>query len=84
MDDKEDWPDLRSDRNPDDEPEIINGLFSDDGTPINPALVPKPSLCVTCKRDGLNEEEDILCTLNRADQQGEDEFICDAYEPKTI
>lgn len=55
--------------------------FDDDGTEINPDLVPKPDLCVSCKKDGqLNQE--ILCNLTRADQQGEDEFHCEAYEPK--
>ena len=51
----------------------------DDGTEINPELVPKPSLCVTCKKDdNLNEE--ILCILTRDDQKDEVDFICDAYE----
>ena len=56
--------------------------YYDDGTEVNPDLIPKPSLCITCKRDGLSEEEEILCNLTRADQQGEDEFKCGAYEPK--
>ena len=56
------------------------GFFRDDGTEINPELVPKPSLCVTCRKDN-DPKEEILCILNRADQQDEDEFICDAYEP---
>ena len=30
----------------------------------------------------LSGKENILCDLNRADQQGNDEFICGAYEPK--
>ncbi len=55
--------------------------FDDDGTQINPDLVPKPDLCVSCKKDGQPDQE-ILCNLTRADQQGEDEFRCDAYEPK--
>ena len=54
--------------------------FGDDGTEINPDLIPKPDLCITCKKDGLRGEE-ILCNLTRADQQREDEFICEAYEP---
>ena len=36
----------------------------DDGIEINPDLIPKPDLCITCKKDGLS---------------GEDEFICEAY-----
>ena len=56
-------------------------FFHDDGTEVNPDLIPKPSLCISCKKDGLRDEE-ILCNLNRMDQLGEDEFICGAYEPK--
>lgn len=62
-------------------PEEINGFFNDDGTPINPALVPKPSLCVTCRLDN-DPNEEICCTLTRADQQGEVEFRCEAYKKK--
>ena len=56
--------------------------FDDDGTEINPDLVPKPDLCVSCKKDERSGEEEILCNLTRADQQGEEEFHCEAYEPK--
>ena len=55
--------------------------FDDDGTEINPNLTPKPDLCITCKKDKLSGEEEILCNLTRADQQGEEEFYCEAYEP---
>ena len=60
--------------------EDIPKYFDDDGTEINPDLIPKPSLCISCKKDGLSGEEEILCNLTRADQQGEDEFQCEAYE----
>ena len=56
--------------------------FHDDGTEVNPDLIPKPSLCVSCRKDGLPGEEEVLCNLNRMDQQGEDDFQCGAYEPK--
>lgn len=56
--------------------------FDDDGIEINPDLIPKPDLCITCKKEGLAGEEEILCNLTRADQQGEDEFHCETYEPK--
>jgi hypothetical protein len=56
-------------------------FYNDDGTEVNPDLIPKPSLCISCRKDGIRNEE-ILCNLNRMDQQGEDEFICDAYELK--
>ncbi|MFC1792957.1 hypothetical protein ACFL3Q_05160 [Planctomycetota bacterium] len=45
--------------------------FDDEGTEINPNLVPKPDLCITCKKDSLSGEEEILCNLTRADQMGE-------------
>jgi len=61
--------------------EPIDGFFNDDGTPINPELVPKPSLCVLCAKDD-DPKEDIPCILTRADQQDEHEFICHAFEPK--
>ena len=59
----------------------LSGIYNDDGTKINPALISKPSLCVTCKKDDLREEE-ILCLLTRNDQAGEKEFKCYAYESK--
>ena len=55
--------------------------FDDDGEEVNPDLIPKPGLCLSCrKEDGPDEE--VLCNMTRFDQAGEDEFICDAYEPK--
>lgn len=62
--------------------EHVPKYFDDDGTEINPGLISKPDLCVTCKKDGLSGKEKILCILTCADQQGQDEFVCDAYEPK--
>ncbi len=56
-------------------------FFRDDGTPINAELVPKPSLCILCRKD-YNPGEEIACILTRADQEGEPEFICHAFELK--
>ena len=56
--------------------------FDDDGIEINPDLIPKPDLCVSCKKDEQSGEEEILCNLTRADQQGIKDFYCEAYEPK--
>jgi len=61
--------------------EEIHGFFNDDGTPINPNLVTKPSLCVSCRNDD-DPQQEKLCMLNRIDQQGEAEFRCGAYEKK--
>lgn len=55
--------------------------FNDDGTEVNPDLIPKPDLCISCKKNSLSGEEEKLCNLTRADQQRESEFVCDAYEP---
>ncbi len=59
----------------------MNGYFDDDGNKLNPDLIPKPDLCLSCtKNEDPNEE--ILCNLNRLDQDGDSEFICFAYEQK--
>ena len=58
--------------------------FNDDGTEFNPDLIPKPSLCLACPNDDTDDEiERMLCNLTRADQQGEEDFICYAYVPKS-
>ncbi|CAG0941428.1 hypothetical protein BROC_01451 [Candidatus Brocadiaceae bacterium] len=56
-------------------------FYNDDGTEINPDLVPKPDLCVSCKKDD-DPREEILCILTRADQQDAAEFQCFAYAPR--
>jgi hypothetical protein len=57
------------------------GYFDDDGNELNPDLVSKPSLCVSCAKDE-DPNEEVLCTLNRLDQQGDPDFQCFAYQPK--
>ena len=59
--------------------EKLHGFFNDDGTPVNPDLIPKPSLCATCKHDN-DPEQETLCALNRIDQQSTADFKCEAYE----
>ena len=61
---------------------MYENIFDDEGNEINPNLISKPDLCITCKKNELSGEEEILCNLTRADQQGQSEFVCDAYEPK--
>jgi hypothetical protein len=56
-------------------------FYDDDGTEVNPDLIPKPDLCISCKKDELGSEE-VLCDLNRMAQLEKPEFICEAYEPK--
>ena len=55
--------------------------FFDDGTEYNPDLYSRPGLCLTCKKDE-DPKEEILCSMNRMDQHGKDEFVCFAYEKK--
>jgi hypothetical protein len=59
------------------------GYFLDDGTPVNPNLIPKPGLCVTCVNDDKPSEE-VLCNLNRIDQHGQGEFKCYGYVKKVF
>jgi hypothetical protein len=55
--------------------------FDDDGTPVNPDLFPKPSLCLTCKLDDQPSEQ-LLCNLTRLDQRQEEVFRCFGYKKK--
>ena len=57
----------------------MNGYFDDDGNELNPDLIPKPDLCLSCKKNE-DPNEEILCNLNRLDQRNESEFRCFAYE----
>jgi hypothetical protein len=61
--------------------DTISGFYDDDGNKLDPNLMAKPALCATCKKDD-DPKEEMLCALNRLDQQGEDEFFCDAYMSK--
>ncbi len=57
-------------------------FYDDDGNEVNPDLIPKPDLCVSCIKDD-DPHEEILCTLNRLDQRNDNEFKCFAYERRT-
>jgi hypothetical protein len=61
---------------------MYENIFDDEETEINPNFISKPDLCITCKKNGLSGEEELLCNLIRAVQQGKNEFVCDVYEPK--
>ena len=72
--------DLDDDFNPEeDSPDDIGGFYDDDGNKLNPELVPKPSLCISCKHDNEPSQE-TLCTLTRLDQKDDEDFFCSAYE----
>ena len=53
--------------------------FDDDGTEINPDLIPKPELCLICKKQN-DPAEEIICTINRLDQSDDEEYKCYAFE----
>ncbi len=55
--------------------------FDDEGNEVNPNLTSKPALCISCVKDE-DQNQEMLCNLNRLDQQGEADFKCEAYEPK--
>jgi hypothetical protein len=63
---------------------IKEGYFSDDGTEIDPTIVPIPTLCHSCLKNNDTTEE-VPCMLNRMDQMKEikngEMFLCFAYEP---
>jgi len=57
------------------------GYFDDDGNEMNPDLISKPSLCVSCAKDG-DPGEEVLCNLNRLGHQDDEDFKCFAYLEK--
>ncbi|MEN8250734.1 MAG: hypothetical protein ABFS32_17505 [Bacteroidota bacterium] len=54
-------------------------FYDDDGTEVNPDLVPKPGLCLICEKDN-DPNEYIVCQLNRNAQRNDDKFECYAFE----
>jgi hypothetical protein len=62
--------------------QVASGYYNDDGTELNDDLVPKPGLCLTCRKDNAGGKEEILCVLTRNDQKDDGDFECGAYEPK--
>ncbi|MDR4504090.1 MAG: hypothetical protein MRK01_04755 [Candidatus Scalindua sp.] len=55
--------------------------FDDDGNEVNPDLISKSSLCVSCVKVE-DPKEEMRCNLNCLDQQSEEDFECFAYESK--
>lgn len=60
----------------------ISGIYDDDGTKLDPEMIPKPSLCITCRYDDEDGLERMKCLLTRNDQRIEEDFWCDAYSAK--
>ncbi len=48
--------------------------FDEDGTPLNSNQYPKPTLCLSCKKNE-DESEEILCNLTRIDQRFDAVFL---------
>jgi hypothetical protein len=59
----------------------MSGIFNDDGTKVDIDSIPLPSLCVICRQHMTDdEEENILCLMNRNSQCDENEFQCGMFE----
>jgi hypothetical protein len=58
-----------------------NGIYDDEGNKIDIDTIPIPELCLSC-RSYLTEDwdENILCSLTRADDYGDEEFRCYSYK----
>ena len=54
--------------------------YDDDGNELDPSTISKPELCCSCKNDGKDPEEEVLCNLTRLDQKDDEEFRCEAFE----
>lgn len=54
--------------------------FNDDGTPLYPERLPKPKLCLSCRKNILKGDEEIVCNLIRLGQRNEIKFECHGYE----
>ena len=56
--------------------------YYDDGTEFFPELIPKPELCLKCRKKDIQDgDEEILCNLTRGDQAEEKDFKCYAFQP---
>lgn len=52
--------------------------YNDAGNEINIESIPLLQLCLNCEKKD-DPDEEILCNLNRFDQQGDEEFKCFAF-----
>jgi len=59
----------------------MSGIFNDDGTKADIDSIPLPSLCIICRQHMTDdEEENILCLMNRNSQRIEEDFECGMFE----
>jgi hypothetical protein len=54
-------------------------LFNHEGGEINPDLVTKPTLCISCTKND-DPSEEVFCILNRLGQEETEIFHCNAYK----
>ena len=59
-----------------------SGFYDDDGNELNTDLIPKPQLCLSCKKND-DPNEHFLCGMTRLDQKDDEAFICYAYDSLT-
>lgn len=64
-------------------PDCDDGYYDDEGTKINPELIVKPALCLSCEHEN-DASQEMLCTLNRMSQLGEPDFKWESYEAKSF
>ncbi len=56
-------------------------LYDDEENLVASHLIRKPMLCLVCRVDRVgNGMDEILCTMNRNDQQDNEAFHCEAFE----
>jgi hypothetical protein len=60
-----------------------NFIFNSQGGEINPDLVVKPPLCISCKKND-DPSEEVFCILNRVGQQETEGFHCNAYQQNSF
>ncbi len=63
-------------------PQFWWGFYDDDGNQVDPGLLKVPGLCLVCRLYQTDDnEENLLCTMNRYDQRNKDHFECAAFIP---
>jgi len=81
MEEEDEEDDEEEDEEDEDEIPFISGLYNDDGTRVVIENIPIPGLCLRCKSYLVDDwEENLLCNMNRNDQQNDDHFECGAFE----
>ena len=49
---------------------------------FTPKLISKPSLCLSCKKNDIEEwDDERLCCMMKEMQSDTEDFLCNSYEP---